>query len=625
VNRHATPGHAATPPWARFDDLVEGTATVFPAFERELFAMHEEDVLDVIRDVEDATAQGNWAVGYIAYEAAASFDPHLPAAAPGSVQASGAQLPLVWFGIAPSPIQSTETIVATEPYWTGLWRDHWDRESYQRAFNQVRASIAAGDTYQCNLTTVLTTTFSGDPVSFYSDLARNQMAKYSAYLDLGNDVIASASPELFFEWVGDVVRTRPMKGTAKRGRTNQEDDQAVRQLLSSSKERAENLIIVDLLRNDLGRIASTGTVTVPALLTPERYSTVWQLTSDVTARVPKDVGLLEILKALFPCGSITGAPKAKTMSIISELEQRRRGVYCGAIGWVAPPTQPVRARFSVAIRTAHIDRARSVCEYGVGSGITWGSDFAAEHAELGAKQEILRRRPVPFGLIETMRVDASGTVHNVEGHLARLTDSALYFAITLDTGLLRTELATTARRQAGRVVRVEVDQQGATTLTTGPGPRCKSGPLLLEVDGDPIDSSSHWFAHKTTNRSAFEARTRRHPAADDVILTNEHGFVTETTVANIALRIAGRWYTPPVSDGCLPGVERSRLIAAGKLREKSIHLDDLYTAEAIALASSVRGWRSAVLLSDSPQTGVFPLNESKPVLDRIGEAGAPHM
>ncbi|MHA3021784.1 aminodeoxychorismate synthase component I [Mycobacterium sp. BMJ-28] len=594
---HPTPGHARTPPWARLDDLVDGVATIFDGFDRELVATHDADVIDVIREVESATAQGYWAFGYISYEAASGLDPQLPTAAARNAQASGGHLPLVWFGISTQPVHTTQTIASAAPYRIGRWRDQWDRARYRRAFDQVRAAIAAGDTYQCNLTTAVTSDFSGDPLSFYADLARNQMAKYSAYLDLGDDVIASASPELFFEWVGDLIRTRPMKGTATRGRTNQEDDIAVRRLLSSAKERAENLIIVDLLRNDLSRIATTGTVTVPVLLTPERFSTVWQLTSDITARIAPDVGLLEVLQALFPCGSVTGAPKGKTMSIIAELEQRRRGVYCGAIGWVAPPTEAVRARFSVAIRTVHVDRARSVCEYGVGSGVTWGSEFAAEYAEVRAKQEILRRRPVPFSLIETMRVDASsGTVHNLKGHLARLADSARYFAIRVDPEDLRARLAQEVRGRAGAVVRVEVDQQGAIVVTTAPAPERPPGrPVLLEVDDVPVDSASHWLSHKTTNRSAYRSRAERHPAADDVVLVNEHGFITETTIANIAVKIAGRWYTPPVSDGCLPGVERARLVGAGMLSEKSIHRDELPAADAIALVSSVRGWLAATL------------------------------
>jgi para-aminobenzoate synthetase/4-amino-4-deoxychorismate lyase len=239
------------------------------------------------------------------------------------------------------------------------------------------------------LTTTLTAPFAGDPLSLYADLAHAQSSRYCAYLEIDNHVIASASPELFFEWVGDTLRAKPMKGTAVRGRSAIEDRALLRELLESPKERAENVIIVDLLRNDLSKIAAVGSVRVAALLTPEAYPTVWQLTSEITAEPLPESGLLAVLRAMFPCGSVTGAPKAETMQIIHEVEARRRGIYCGAIGWVAPPTERVRARFSVAIRTAHVDLLRGACEYGVGSGITWSSEAAAEFAELRAKRQIL--------------------------------------------------------------------------------------------------------------------------------------------------------------------------------------------------------------------------------------------
>jgi para-aminobenzoate synthetase/4-amino-4-deoxychorismate lyase len=265
----------------------------------------------------------------------------------------------------------------------------WSAAEHARAVTAVRERIAAGDTYQCNLTDRLETAFTGDPYALYARLATAQRGAYHAYLDLGRHVIASASPELFFERAGDTIRTRPMKGTAERGRSAAQDREQARRLRSSAKEQAENLMIVDLLRNDLSRIAELGTVTVTDLFTLEPYPTVWQMTSEITARLPPGTGLADIFGALFPCGSITGAPKASSMAIIRELEHSPRGVYCGAIGLIAPPTEPVRARFSVAIRTAVIDRHTGRAVYGAGGGITWGSDPAAEHAELLTKAAIL--------------------------------------------------------------------------------------------------------------------------------------------------------------------------------------------------------------------------------------------
>jgi para-aminobenzoate synthetase/4-amino-4-deoxychorismate lyase len=374
--------------WGRLDDLVSGTAHVFPHFQSHLSTHRTDEVADVLQCVEDATRNGDWAFGFISYDAAAGLDPALPAVSADASRA-GSALPLVWFGLAPPPLRSTELVARGSAYRAGPWTHQWTQGAYDNAFSRVKDTIAAGRTYQCNLTTTLTAPFAGDPTSFYADLAHAQLSRYCAYLEMGNHVIASASPELFFEWDGDTLRTKPMKGTAARGRTLRQDQALLRGLLDSPKERAENIIIVDLLRNDLAKIAAVGTVQVTALLTPEAYPTVWQLTSEITAKPRPDTGLAAVMRALFPCGSVTGAPKAETMHIIREVEGRSRGVYCGAIGWVAPPEEAIRARFSVAIRTVHIDLSHGACEFGVGSGITWSSEAAAEFAELRAKRQIL--------------------------------------------------------------------------------------------------------------------------------------------------------------------------------------------------------------------------------------------
>jgi len=375
--------------WGRLDDLVSGTAYVFPRFESHTFTHRIDEVADVLQSVEDATRTGQWAYGFIAYDAAAGLDPALPAVSTEARERDGSALPLVGFRLAPPPLRSTELVARREAYHAGPWTHHWTQEAYATAFAHVKSAIAEGRTYQCNLTTTLTAPFAGDPLSFYADLAHAQSSRYCAYLEIDNHVIASASPELFFEWVGDTLRAKPMKGTAVRGRNNVDDRALLRALLDSPKERAENIIIVDLLRNDLAKIAAVGSVRVEALLTPEAYPTVWQLTSEITAEALPETGLIDVLRAMFPCGSVTGAPKAETMHIIQEVEARRRGIYCGAIGWVAPPAEPARARFNVAIRTAHIDLSRGACQYGVGSGITWSSETAAEFAELRAKRQIL--------------------------------------------------------------------------------------------------------------------------------------------------------------------------------------------------------------------------------------------
>jgi para-aminobenzoate synthetase/4-amino-4-deoxychorismate lyase len=367
-------------PAARFDDLRTGSAWCFPATAGELVAHRPEDVPAVLGEVERRTAAGAWAFGFVAYEAAPALDPGL------SVLPPVPGLPLAWFGFAAGP--GSEPLPVGD-HATGDWTVDWDEPRHAAAVRRVRDHIAAGDTYQCNLTTRLTAPVHGDIAALYADLALAQRGAHNAFLDLGRFAVVSASPELFFELRGRHIAMRPMKGTAACGRTPAEDRERLRHLLSSDKERAENVMIVDLVRNDLARVARTGTVTVTSLCRPERYETVHQLTSGVTAELRPDVVLTDVFRALFPCGSVTGAPKRRTMELIAELEDSPRGVYCGAIGLVAPPDAPFRARFSVAIRTLVVDRAAGTGVYGAGGGITWSSDAAAEYTELLAKARIL--------------------------------------------------------------------------------------------------------------------------------------------------------------------------------------------------------------------------------------------
>ena len=371
-------------PWGRFDDLTTGASLAFPSPGRVVVANRAVDVVPALAEVARATAAGGWAFGFVAYEAAAGLDPAL-VAHPRSAD----DPPLVWFGLCDRPPVEPAPLPADAAGTSARWRLDWSDDEHRRAVERVRDHIAAGDTYQCNLTDRLRAAHVGDPLALYARLARAQQGSFNAYLDTGRHVVASASPELFLDWTGDRVTTRPMKGTAARGRTAADDVAAARGLRESAKEQAENLMIVDLLRNDLSRVAVTGTVAVPALFTVERYPTVWQLTSEVAARVRDDVTLVDLFGALFPCGSVTGAPKARTMRLIRDLESGPRGVYCGAIGMVAPPGQPFRARFSVAIRTVVVDRDTDTAVYGTGGGITWSSVPADERAELTTKAAVL--------------------------------------------------------------------------------------------------------------------------------------------------------------------------------------------------------------------------------------------
>ena len=359
-------------PYARFDDLRSAESVEFrspgPA-PTVLVADRPEEVVPVLRAVEEAAASGRWSAGFVAYEAAGGLDPTLLTRTPAPSEPFG-ELPLAWFCLfdGPRSVEGLEPGAETEgSYTVAPWQPDWDGVGYGRKLDRVRERLGEGDTYQCNLTVRLRSRADGDLLGVYRDLALAQRGAHNAYVDTGRFVVASASPELFFDWTGDRLTTRPMKGTAPRGRWPAEDAAHAEALAVSVKERAENLMIVDLLRNDLGKLAAVGSVEVPTLFELERYETLWQLTSTVTARPRPGTALTDVFRALFPSGSVTGAPKRSTMTLITEVEESRRGVYCGAVGIVAPPGAPFRARFNVAIRTVVVDRATGDGVYGTGA------------------------------------------------------------------------------------------------------------------------------------------------------------------------------------------------------------------------------------------------------------------
>jgi para-aminobenzoate synthetase/4-amino-4-deoxychorismate lyase len=570
----------------------------FPPPASTVVAYQPSDVLSAMCAVETAVAAGRWAVGFVSYEAAPGFDPALSVRTPAEGQPLS-DLPLVWFGLCEAPTE-VEPLGASPQAASNVPAYSWDLDTtpdeYRWRVEAVRAHLAAGDVYQCNLTGRFRTTITGSVFDLYQDLAWAQRGAHHAYLDTGRFVVAGASPELFFEWSEDRLVTRPMKGTSARGRWLADDVARSSALTGSPKERAENVMIVDLLRNDVGKVAEWGSVAVPALFQPERYETLWQLTSTVIARTRPATTLTDIFMALFPCGSVTGAPKRRAMELIAKLEASPRGVYCGAVGVVAPPGTPYRARFNVAIRTAVVDRQTGDAVYGSGGGITWDSTAEGEHHEMVAKAAILSGPVPPFSLIETMGYWPGTGVRNEADHLRRLADSAEYFGFALDIDhVLRTLRRAVSEQDVPCRVRMVAAADGSVEVALGAIPAPLGRSVIVELDTDPVDSSDVWLFHKTTRRATYELRASRHPGVDDVVLTNERGEVTESTIANIAVRLDGTWWTPPVEAGCLPGVERGRLVRAGKLAERTLRVADLDMAEGLALVSSLRGWRPAEL------------------------------
>lgn len=588
---------------ARLDDLRPDKRRS-AAFANEIgvvAAYDPDDVVEAIDQVESAALSGAWAVGFIAYEAATAFDPNLRVR-PRTGFHDG--LPLVWFGlyehqvINPEPEDDLGTYELSE--W--LWVD--ERDHFERDIETIRQHIITGDTYQVNYTSRLRARFEGDPVAFYHDLAAAQSGGYGTYIDAGRYQIVSASPELFFDRYPtgagvDRLITRPMKGTIARGRWTEEDELQRRRLAESEKDRAENLIIVDLLRNDVGRVARFGSVTVTELMALERYDTLWQMTSTITGEVESSVSLRSVLQGLFPCGSITGAPKVRTMEIIADLEGEPRGVYTGAIGFVSPPDVPgPRASFSVGIRTVVIDGETGEAEYGVGGGITFSSDPKLEYEEAALKAQILRYGRSDFELLETMRWHPESGWYWLDLHLDRLEQSAQYFGISVSRDHVVERLEHAVAGSGDSRVRLTVDRRGRIRVAVSPFPGDAGDSVALAVDREPVDPASPFLFHKTTRRSVYEECRARHPNADDVLLVNPAGQVTESTIANVAVKLDGSWFTPPISAGCLPGIYRRVLLEEGTIAEREISIGDLRRCEGIALLNSVRLWRPAYLVDD---------------------------
>lgn len=547
-----------------------------------------EQIRPLLSQIEQAvTEQGLTAAGFLAYEAAAALglDCHPPV--PG--------LPLLWFGLfRPEQIHQLPSLPPIDPagYQLGDWQPSVSRADYQQAIAAIKAAIAAGQTYQVNYTMRLQTSFRGDPWQFFLDLHGAQQSHYAAYLDTGRYIFCSASPELFFRLQGQQLTAKPMKGTAGRGLTLAQDQAKRDWLRQSPKNQAENVMIVDMLRNDIGRIAAIGSVQVPALFAVEPYPTLWQMTSTVTGRTTAPFN--QMLAALFPCASITGAPKVRTMQLIRQLESTPRGLYTGAIGYLAPGRE---AQFNVAIRTVTIDTLSGRAEYGVGGGIVWDSQTEEEYEECLLKAAILTQRRPAFELLETMRWSPAEGYFLLAEHLQRLNDSAQYFGFALNNDQLQAQLAALwpSLPPVAHKVRLRLAPAGQIGLEATPLAPWPASPIRLGLAARPVDSQNPFLYHKTTHRQMYEEAKRLRPGYDDLLLWNPAGFLTESTIANVLVRLNGQLLTPPVTAGLLPGTLRAHLLAQKAIHEQPIPLAQLSQAEQIFLINSVRGWQEAIL------------------------------
>lgn len=548
-----------------------------------------EEVLPALQKIEQAVHQNKLhAAGFISYEASPAFDDSL------AIHRTG-NFPLLWFGLYAQPKISSRLIIPLLPYTLKEWRPSIRPEEYHRAIAEIKTQIAMGKTYQVNYTFRLNNSFSGDAPSLFFDLVQAQTEGYCAFIDIGTHAICSASPELFFEQHGNEITCRPMKGTIKRGYTLQEDNHQAEILKESIKNRAENVMIVDMIRNDLGQIAQTGSVKVQELFSIEKYPSLWQMTSSITAKTTADFPT--IMQSLFPCASITGAPKISTMKIIQSLENSPRQIYTGTIGFLSPQR---KAQFNVAIRTVLIDRQTGQAEYGTGGGVVWDSSAGDELDEAMLKAKLLTAKKPPFSILETMRWDIAEGYYLLEYHLKRMEESARYFDFPFERKIAEEYLhnAGMLLPQQTQRFRLLLNAQGElsheSTSISLPSEQLHN--LKIKISDTPINANDIFLYHKTTNRTIYEKAKQRQPGYDDIILYNARDEITETTIANLVFEMDKQFFTPPVSCGLLAGTFRAYLLEQNIIREKTVMLTDLPRCTQIYLINSVRGWQKAELL-----------------------------
>jgi len=568
------------------ENSLNGWSVSFASPSQVLTATRLDEVLPLIEMAERKAIDGAYVALMLSYEAAPAFDESFKTHLPGS-------LPLAWASIyadysAFPPHKNS--------YSVSDWTPGVSRSEYGTNVEIIREHIAAGDTYQVNYSFPLFADFVGDSFLWYSDLCNAQGASFSAYLDLGRYQVLSISPELFFERTGDRVRTKPMKGTVRRGRWKQEDEQLAYWLQNSEKNRAENVMIVDLLRNDLGRVAIPGSVKVPATFELERFETLWQMTSTVEAKIDKQVSLAQLIRALFPCGSITGAPKIRTMELIKGLERFPRGAYTGTIGLIKPGGDCV---FNVAIRTVVLDSETRKATIGVGGGVTYDSTAESEYDECLLKSNFLKTRTADFDLFESILLQ-EGQYFLLNRHLQRLQNSAEFFGFQFPQLKIEATLKRIAEKHAEGKWKLKVitTKHGAveaevTELANNPDQVYRVG-----LAKEPVNSANRLLFHKTTARDQYGRELDQRQDCDDVIFWNESGEITETTIANVVVSIEGELFTPPVESGLLAGIYRAQLLAEGVIKERAITIEELRNAPELLLINSVRKWMKATLVDN---------------------------
>ncbi|GGB57906.1 aminodeoxychorismate synthase, component I [Roseibium aquae] len=594
------------------DVLHGGKAVLYRDPQRIITCTDLAEVEPCLSDIEAARRSGCHVAGFLAYEAGYAFEEKLRA------RWTGTGDPLVWFGVFDHAqaldLSHVRTLLrqtaraqtgAETPSKVSVTGFDMNVQDYGAAFAEVRNHLAQGDIYQVNLTIRAALKVEGAPEALLLDLLRRQPVAHAAYVNTGERTLLSLSPELFLQRTGQTIRTRPMKGTAPRGRFNAEDETLSLELAADPKQRAENTMIVDLMRNDLSRISRPGTVKVRNLCQVERYRTVHQMTSTVEAELEPGIEFPSIIRKLFPCGSITGAPKLSAMMIADRLETSPRGIYTGSIGAVAPNGD---FRFNVAIRTLDLKSDGSGVA-GTGSGVVFDSGAGPEYEECALKLSFLTRCLPEISLIETLAFYPGEGYTLLDRHLQRLADSARYFSFHFDEKAVRSVLeddcATSGTPQR---VRLELDPDGAISLSKVPLDPSRARPAWnVCIADETVSSNDPFLFHKTTHRAFYDEARARYAAqtgCEEVLFMNENGFLTEGSYTNLFVRKQSRLLTPALGHGLLPGVLRAGLLEMRAAFEADLTPDDLMTAEAVYVGNSVRGLIPVKLISNRPMRAV---------------------
>ena len=562
----------------------------------------KREFIEALSEIEEILHQGYHLAGFISYEAGLCLENIV------SFESSS-DFPLLWLGVYEAPIvydHKNECFCGAEDMERLLEqyearqerfcqvdniRNTIEKETYIQDVIAVREAIARGDTYQVNYTFKHKFDFDGNAADLFFNLCMKQSASYTAFIRCLDMDILSLSPELFFQRNAEHVMTKPMKGTIQRGVNNADDAGKAKELHNSIKNRAENVMIVDLLRNDLGRISKTGSVRVDKLYEIEKYETLFQMTSTIRSELKDDVSWFEFFKSMFPCGSVTGAPKINTMRIIDRLEKEPRGVYTGSIGYISPDNT---SAFSVAIRTVVLDRVKKQGEMGIGSGIVYDSDPYSEFDECLLKADFLTTRYAGFQLIETMLWE-NGQFYLLDLHLRRLADSADYFQLNHNMNQITEALALeskTFHNQEKYRVRLLLYRDGTATISSMKLDDTDSAPKRVFFSSVRTDPDDRFLYHKTTNRKLYNSEFQKARAEGyyDALFLNTRGEVTEGAISNIFIMNDGKFYTPPVRCGLLNGIFRQHLLNGNlPLEEMVLHENDILEAEKLYLTNSVRG------------------------------------